>query len=120
MKEKLEKIIKTHGENNQKLKAIEELDELQIAILNDINKGLNCRNNVIEEIADSLVMIRQLMMIYNIDSEMIVTVMHMKMDREIKRINRQEWIDENLKGQVFYEIDDTCGNADDIHHDYTS
>ena len=41
MKEKLEKIIKAHGENNQKLKAIEELDELQIAILNDINKGLN-------------------------------------------------------------------------------
>lgn len=97
-KQKLVMIIKSHGVKGQKVKAVEELSELQIAILNDVNKGLNCRNNIIEEIADVMVMIEQLKIIYEIPDPVIEFAMNEKVDREIRRIERQQWIDENLKG----------------------
>ena len=59
-KEQIELIIEFHGILSQKLKSLEEMNELQTAIFNDVNKGFNCRNDIIEEIADVLIMIEQL------------------------------------------------------------
>lgn len=98
MIEKLKMIIKSHGVKGQKVKAVEELSELQVAILNDVNKGLNCRSNIVEEIADVMVMIEQLKIIYEIPDPVIEFAMNEKIDREIRRIERKKWIDENLKG----------------------
>lgn len=74
--------IRKFGEDHQKTMAIEELSELQIAICHE-RRGRE--SNVPEEIADVLIMCRQLMEIYGCDIEV------------------QDWIDnkvERLKERI--------------------
>lgn len=90
-KEKLLKIIDTYGINHQLKKLNEETFEVTEAILEYENRDLNEMDNVIlsnivEEIADVLVMLEQFKLYYNIKNEDIIKVMDYKIDRQIKRI----------------------------------
>ena len=79
------KIIEKHGENHQRYKAAEELSELQTLVLQDANRnGKVPVGRIVEEIADVYVMLKQLMLIYQIDSRDIQPVIDYKLDRTLK------------------------------------
>ena len=62
----LEQAIEYYGKPHQQMKAIEELGELQQAILKALDDRLDLKN-IIEEIADVEVTLAQLRMIFKID-----------------------------------------------------
>lgn len=76
------------GYAHQKEKAIEELTELAQAIARDL-QGEGDRANITEEIADALVMIAQLVLIYGIayDVQRVATE---KVNRTLERIEREQ------------------------------
>lgn len=79
-------LINHYGTLNQKLIAIEEMAELQKAIIKHIRKELEENINlVIEEIDDVQVMLEQLKMIFSCKSK-IDEIMDEKIDRQIKRV----------------------------------
>lgn len=76
------------GYAHQKEKAIEELSELQQALARDL-QGEGDRANIIEEIADALVMIAQLVLIYGIHRE-VERVADEKVNRTLERIEKEQ------------------------------
>lgn len=79
-------LINHYGTLNQKLIAIEEMAELQKAIVKHIRQeSEENMNAVIEEIADVQVMLEQLKMIFSCRRK-IDEIMDAKIDRQIKRI----------------------------------
>lgn len=80
------KIVEHYGEKHQRYKCAEELSELQTIILQDANQnGKVPKNRVIEEIADVYVMLKQIELIYGIDSRDIQPVIDYKVERTIER-----------------------------------
>lgn len=59
----LNEAIETYGTDNQKVKCMEELSELSKEICKDI-ECIGDENHIAEEIADSLIMIEQMILIY--------------------------------------------------------
>ena len=84
-----EKIIEHYGVAAQKVKAIEELSELQKEIAKDLI-GQGNIENVAEEIADVQIMLRQLQMIYGIDYSDLNKIMSEKTLRTLHRIAVEE------------------------------
>lgn len=79
-------LINHYGTLNQKLIAIEEMAELQKAIVKHIRQeSEENMNAVIEEIADVQVMLEQLKMIFSCRRK-IDEIMDAKIDRQIKRV----------------------------------
>lgn len=79
------KIIEKHGENHQRYKAVEELSELQTLIVQDANKnGKVPVGRIVEEMADVYVMLKQMQLVYHIDSRDIQPVIDYKLDRALK------------------------------------
>jgi len=76
------------GYAHQKEKAIEEMTELAQAIARDL-QGEGDRANITEEIADVLVMIAQLVLIYGIHRE-VERVADEKVNRTLERIEREQ------------------------------
>lgn len=89
MREKLLFIINTYGTKNQEDKAIEELAELQQAILKH-REYRNCETekSLIDEIADVSIMLEQLKIIYSCHKEVDERVDY-KIERQIKRIKKK-------------------------------
>lgn len=82
------KAIETYGEKAQKLMAIEEMSELTKEICKDFRGKLN-REHLIEEVADVLITIDQLIMMYEISEEEIVSMCIRKMNRLKERLEKQ-------------------------------
>lgn len=78
-------IINHYGKEHQIRKAIEELDELKEALNENHTK-----DHIIEEMADVLVMLTQLALIYDIDPEVVDDMMWFKIDRTIERMGKDE------------------------------
>ena len=79
-------LIDHYGTLNQKLIAIEEMAELQKAIVKDIRqRNEESVEAAIEEIADVQVMLEQLKIIYSCRTK-IDAIMDAKIDRQIKRV----------------------------------
>ena len=76
------------GYAHQKEKAIEELSELQQALARDL-QGEGDRANITEEIADALVMIAQLVLIYGIHRD-VERVAAEKTIRTLARIEKEQ------------------------------
>ena len=74
------KIIDNSGEENQKMKAIEELQELIDAIKKDDI------DNIAEEVADVHIMLTQLSFIYNFDDEYMESLIDYKLNRTLFRM----------------------------------
>jgi NTP pyrophosphatase (non-canonical NTP hydrolase) len=85
--EKLKAIIRHYGLSAQTSKAVEELIELSEVLIKDMNKGDLDRNGLYEEMADALIMIGQLKIIYNIDTAALQQVIDMKIDRTLERMD---------------------------------
>ena len=77
-------IIHFYGSENQKLKACEELCELQEAILKEVNKQID--SGIVEELADVYIMLSQLEVIYDIDNDDLVEMIAYKLDRQRERM----------------------------------
>ena len=77
-------VVHFYGSENQKLKACEELCELQEAILKDVNKHID--SGVVEEIADVYIMLAQLEVIYDIDIIDLYDVISYKLNRQRERM----------------------------------
>lgn len=78
-------VIADHYElENQTVKAMEELAEL----IQALSKGE--RAAILEEMADVCVMLEQMMYFYDIGEIELETVMDIKMDRQLHRIENEE------------------------------
>ena len=92
MKEKLLKIIQHYGINKQ-LKYIHseyfELDEAIIKYCN-VEELWFTKKNIIGEIADIMVMLKQFQYYYDITDEQIEEIMNYKIDRQLDRISEEE------------------------------
>lgn len=73
-------ILNIYGEEAQAKKVIEELAELQRAIVREDVE------NIHEEIADVIIMLEQLMAFEVIDTKKIDEIIESKIERELKRI----------------------------------
>lgn len=80
----LERIIAHYGTLNQRLKAVEELNELSEVIAKDLTKEVP-RERIIEEIADVVVMVDELQIIYNVQLEELNNMIDYKIERMLKK-----------------------------------
>lgn len=85
--EKLKAIILHYGLSAQTSKAVEELIELSEILVKYMNKGDLDRDELYEEMADVLIMVEQLKIIYNIDTAALQQVIDMKIDRTLERMD---------------------------------
>lgn len=81
--------IRKNGKAMQTIVAIEEMSELQKELTKYI-RGQGNRDNLIEEIADVLIMITQIQLMYQICDEDVRKVMDFKLNRLKERIENAE------------------------------
>ena len=88
----LKKAIRHYGVENQMAQSIEELAELIVAINKCLRykDDIEARNNLVEEIADVLIMIDQLKIIVNIKDYEIECYRRYKLDRLERRIENEK------------------------------
>jgi len=90
MKEDLKTIINHYGINNQQRKLAEEVFELQEAITMYENITYFDIENIIEELADCFVLLKQIMAFYEIDEETLYINEKYKINRQLERIKNGE------------------------------
>jgi NTP pyrophosphatase (non-canonical NTP hydrolase) len=97
MKNELLKIIQHYGIDNQLRKFSEENFELIEAIIKMIYPKFTgymyideLKQNIKEEIADNLVLLSQFILYYNIDLDEIEEIFKQKVDRQLKRIEKDK------------------------------
>lgn len=78
--------IELYGEHAQKLMAIEEMSELTKEVCKDFRGKLD-REHLIEEMADVLIMLDQMLLLYKIGGEEIVSMCERKMERLKERMD---------------------------------
>lgn len=83
-------IINQYGETSQVLQSIEEMSELTKELIKNIYRNENNEKEIIQEIADVIVMITQLVVIYKIDVEKIYGAIEYKLERQEKRMNNEK------------------------------
>ena len=79
--------IETYGTRAQKLMAIEEMSELTKEICKDFREKLN-RENLIEEMADVLIMLDQMLLMYKISGDEIQQMRERKIERLKGRMDK--------------------------------
>ena len=84
----LEKAIEVYGADLQKQVAIEEMAELTKEICKDF-RGKGNREHIIEEMADVCIMLDQLMIIYDIETNEMLGEIDIKTARLEERILRE-------------------------------
>ena len=75
------KAINHFGALNQKIKACEELSELVVAITKDIVNPKKTKEDIITEIADVYIMLKQLFIIYDIPDILVKDEIDFKLTR---------------------------------------
>lgn len=80
--------IETYGVRAQKLMAIEEMSELTKEICKDFRGKLD-REYLIEEIADVLIMLDQMLLLYKISGEEVGLMRIKKVERLKERLEKQ-------------------------------
>ena len=81
--------IRKNGKAMQTVVAIEEMSELQKELTKFI-RGKGNRDNLIEEVADVLVMITQIQLMYHIPDDEVERIMHLKLNRLKERMEQDE------------------------------
>ena len=81
--------IRKNGKAMQTVVAIEEMSELQKELSKFI-RGKGNRDNLIEEVADVLVMITQIQIMYYIPDDEVKRIMHLKLNRLKERMEQNE------------------------------
>lgn len=79
--ETLFQALQQFGFNRQVLVAVEELSELQKELLKNVNRDQNNRDHVKEELVDVLIILRELVLLYDFSEKELNTVATEKMER---------------------------------------
>lgn len=95
MKDTYMKVIEHFGADAQKVKALEELSELQVELVRDLNGSGNI-DAIIEETADVMNMMEQICIIYNI-GDLVEQMKAIKMNRVMERIRPKKTILQDFK-----------------------
>ena len=86
---RIEFLATYYGKQHQELKTLEELEELTTELINNIRtEGVS--SNTPSEISDVLIMLYQLIYIYNIGDE-IENITEFKINRQIDRIKNTKY-----------------------------
>lgn len=85
----LHKAILYNGRTSQVLVAVEELSELQKELLKNCNRNADNLQQILEEMADVYIMLKQLMMIYEFDINDLNEVVIEKQERLRGRLNEE-------------------------------
>ena len=86
---RIEFLATYYGKQHQELKTLEELEELTTELINNIRtEGVS--SNTPSEITDVLIMLYQLIYIYNIGDE-IENITEFKINRQIDRIKNTKY-----------------------------
>ena len=80
MENKLLTIFNTYGKSHQVSKLLEEVGEFIETVMNED------KENMVKEIADVMVLLKQFQYYYGITDEEIIKVMKEKIDRQLERI----------------------------------
>ncbi len=88
-KKNIKEIIGHFGETMQLQKTVEEFAELSVELIKH-SHGKDRRKQIVEEMADVIIMLEQVVRILNIKDEEIEEVMNMKIQRTL------DYIDEEL------------------------
>ena len=89
MMNRIEFLATYYGKQHQELKTLEELEELTTELINNIRtEGVS--SNTPSEISDVLIMLYQLIYIYNIGDE-IENITEFKINRQIDRIKNTKY-----------------------------
>lgn len=83
MENKLLTIFNTYGKSHQVSKLLEEVGEFIETVINED------KENMVQEMADCTVMLKQFQYYYGINDEEIIKVMKEKIDRQLKRIESE-------------------------------
>ena len=86
---RIEFLATYYGKEHQELKTLEEIEELTTELINNI-KTEGVSSNTPSEISDVLIMIYQLIYIYNIGDE-IENITEFKINRQIDRIKNTKY-----------------------------
>ena len=86
---RIEFLATYYGKQHQELKTLEELEELTTELINNI-KTEGVSSNTPSEISDVLIMLYQLIYIYNIGDE-IENITEFKINRQIDRIKNTKY-----------------------------
>ena len=86
---RIEFLATYYGKQHQELKTLEELEELTTELINNIRtEGVS--SNTASEISDVLIMLYQLIFIYNIGDD-IENITEFKINRQIDRIKNTKY-----------------------------
>lgn len=89
MMNRIEFLATYYGKQHQELKTLEELEELTTELINNIRtEGVS--SNTPSEISDVLIMLYQLIFIYNIGDE-VENITEFKINRQIDRIKNTKY-----------------------------
>ena len=95
---KLLQIINHYGVNNQQRKLEEEVFELQEVISLKLHiDDMDYKEHIEEEIADVMVMLKQIQYYFNIKNEVIDRIMEFKINRQLERIKNAQVIEEKIQ-----------------------
>ena len=87
-KSKCRRIAEHYGRKNQERQAVSELCELQYVLTRRIEqRQADWKNDLLDEMADCLVMLEQLRALYGIEDEELTERVNFKLNRQIERIS---------------------------------
>ena len=84
MENKLLTIFNTYGKSHQVSKLLEEVGEFIETVINDD------KENMVQEMADCMVMLKQFQYYYGITDEEIINNMQFKIKRQLERIENEK------------------------------
>lgn len=82
-------IIGYYGHESQKMMLLEEMAELQKEICKDM-RGKPNQNAITEEVADVLIMLEQIQMMYHISETKLHKITNEKLHRQLRRIEDEK------------------------------
>ena len=86
-KSKCRRIAEHYGRKNQEAQAISEITELQYVLTRRPDqRKIDWKNDLIDEMADNLIMIEQLRALYVIEEDELTDRVNFKLNRQLERI----------------------------------
>ena len=86
-KSKCRRIAEHYGKKNQERQAVSKLCELQYVLTRRLEqRHADWQNDLLDEMADCLVMIEQLRALYGIEDEELTDRVNFKLNRQLERI----------------------------------
>jgi hypothetical protein len=89
-KRKCEDIAEHYGKKHQEAQTISELSELLCVLTRrQSQRGIDWKNNLIDEIADVEIMIQQMIALHKLDSDIVNERINYKLNRQLERMKQE-------------------------------